>query len=84
MGEIPVELMAGHIEKVPHADLINYISTSDNQEIINRCAYELTKRLWVPQRMITFDAMLAKFGYRYPDEIDKIEDSAKTLGLKKK
>ena len=84
MGELPIELTAGHIETVPHKKLIEYISTSDNQEIVNRCAYELTKRMWVPNREITFDKMLSDFGFRYPDEIEKTEDPAKSLGLRKK
>lgn len=68
MNNIPNELVLDHIKTVPTNKLINYISAyPEDQEIVNRCAYELTKRIWVPNKETSFDQMLYDFGFRYPE-----------------
>lgn len=57
-----------NIEKTPTIVLVNCLFTNDDQDTINMCAYELTRRLWVPNTEITFDQMLHNFGFRYIEQ----------------
>ena len=44
-------------------DLINLICNIKDQLLINKIAYELTCRIYVPNQEKTFEEMLYSFGY---------------------
>ena len=54
-------------ETTPTVQVINILSDAEQkgeQEIVNICAYELTCRIYVPNKQITFVQMLQDFGYK--------------------
>jgi len=54
-----------NIKTTSTAELINILCETQDQDIINRIAYELTCRIWVPNKSDeTFEEMLEKFGYK--------------------
>lgn len=60
-------------------DLIELLTKAireQNQELINKCAYELTVRLYVPKKGYSFDDILEGFGYKeiIDDKQISIED----------
>lgn len=57
------------IKTIPTVELVNILCEAQDQEIINRIAYELTCRIWVPNKSNeTFEEMLEKFGYKQTNE----------------
>ena len=67
------------LREVPTNFLINFLSTPGNEEnqyMINRCAYELACRTYVPGKGVEFDDLLKNFGYQF-DDIK--EENNKTL-----
>lgn len=67
MNEIS-DISMFNIEKIPTIALVNCLSTSNDQDTINKCAYELTRRIWVPNKKISFEQILANLGFKYPEE----------------
>ena len=57
-----------NIKTTSTAELINILCETQDQDIINRIAYELTCRIWVPNASETFEEMLEKFGYKQTNE----------------
>ena len=58
------------IKKMPTNELINILCEAEDQFIINRVAYELTCRIYVPNKTNeTFENMLYRFGYKNEENI---------------
>lgn len=61
------------MNEIPTCDLVNLLEKSikiGEQALINKYAYELTCRLYVPYSWCTFEQMLESFGYK---EINKYD-----------
>lgn len=53
------------IKTIPTAKLVHILCDVTDQDIINRIAYELTCRIYVPNNgETTFEEMLSSFGYK--------------------
>lgn len=53
------------IKTIPTAELVHILCEVTDQDIINRIAYELTCRIYVPNNgKTTFEEMLLSFGYK--------------------
>lgn len=65
-----------NLRTVPTIDLVRLLSLNDlDNQITNNIAYELAYRLYVPNNKISFESLLARFGYK------EIEESQKELKL---
>ena len=74
------------IKRIPTVSLINSITLAEeqgNQSLVNYLAYELACRLYVPNKGVDFDKLLAGFGYRDEEQEVKTEDNVKSLRRKK-
>lgn len=68
MGNTSNSFLPDKLDKVPTNILVDALSNGADQDTINKCAYELTRRIWVPNKKISFEQMLTNFGFRYPEE----------------
>ena len=71
----------------PTCTLINYLSMAEekgNQTLVNICAYELACRLYVPNKGVDFDKLVAGFGYKEQEEEVVKEEKGKTLTKRKR
>lgn len=56
------------LNKIPHNKLVKMLDSAPDQETKNRIAYELTKRIYIPNKQITFEEILLSFGYVYEEK----------------
>ena len=71
------------IRKTPTIVLINALNEAceqDNQPVINYIAYELACRIYVPNKGVDFDKLVADFGYK---DISKEQTQNKVLSKRK-
>ena len=59
------------IPTVKLVDLIGIYKKEDNQDMVNLLAYELTCRIYVPNKGTTFDELAYRFGYREIEHQEK-------------
>ena len=55
------------LRTIPTITLIHELSKADkedNQQIMNICAFELARRIYVPNDKITFESILDDLGYK--------------------
>ena len=55
------------LRTIPTITLIQELSKADkedNQQIMNICAFELARRIYVPNDKITFESILDDLGYK--------------------
>lgn len=61
-----------NIKTTSTVELVNILCETQDQDLINRIAYELTCRIWVPNKSNkTFEEMLYEFGYKQENTIVK-------------
>lgn len=59
------------LKTTPTCVLINFLSEAyknEEQGLVNIYAYELTTRIWVPNKETSFTDMLKEFGYKRIEE----------------
>lgn len=59
------------LKTTPTCVLINFLSEAyknEEQGLVNIYAYELTIRIWIPNKETTFTDMLKEFGYKRIEE----------------
>ena len=62
------------IETTPTNKLISILDIAiqnEEQDLVNIIAYEITRRIWIPNDKITFEQMAADFGYKKETEEEK-------------
>ena len=75
------------LREIPTITLINSLSMADkngNQQLVNIYAYELACRIYVPNKGVDFDKLVAGFGYKEQEEEVVKEEKGKTLTKRKK
>lgn len=59
------------LKTTPTCVLINFLSEAyknEEQGLVNIYAYELTTRIWIPNKETSFTDMLKEFGYKRIEE----------------
>lgn len=56
------------VHEMDFNELVELIQETENQELINRLALEITYRLYVPFKSKTFEELLIENGYRIIEE----------------
>lgn len=64
------------LKEIPTIVLIHELSKADkedNQQVVNICAFELARRIYVPNSKITFKSILDDLGYKKIDHQKKLK-----------